>query len=96
MSRRKRGRGRQKRTRARAELLPESNAEFAFIAGYTEGGAPFGITWDEMRAADAAGTHPPRGVDYPVEEWVEDEELPDPCFEGDPPPLDFLDDDLPF
>lgn len=25
-----------------------SDSEFAFIAGYTEGGAPFGITWEEM------------------------------------------------
>jgi hypothetical protein len=27
--------------------LPEQDENFAFIAGYTSGGAPFGITWDE-------------------------------------------------
>lgn len=26
--------------------------EFAFIAGYTNGGAPFGISWEEMKAPD--------------------------------------------
>lgn len=26
----------------------ESDETFAFIAGYTEGGAPYGITWGEL------------------------------------------------
>ena len=26
----------------------ESDDEFAFIAGYTEGGAPYGVRWDDM------------------------------------------------
>ena len=26
-----------------------SDETFAFIAGYTEGGAPYGITWDKWR-----------------------------------------------
>ena len=30
------------------ENLPV-NEEFAFIAGYTPNGVPFGITWDEWR-----------------------------------------------
>ena len=25
-----------------------SDETFAFIAGYTSGGAPYGVTWDEM------------------------------------------------
>ena len=25
-----------------------SNHEFAFIAGYTEGGAPFGVCWEDI------------------------------------------------
>ncbi len=29
--------------------LPNSDAQFAFIAGYTEGGFPYGTTWDELR-----------------------------------------------
>lgn len=32
----------------------ECDDEFAFIAGYTEGGAPFGIRWDD---ADDASVH---------------------------------------
>jgi hypothetical protein len=28
-------------------LLPESNEYFSFIAGYTDSGVPFGLTWDE-------------------------------------------------
>jgi hypothetical protein len=27
---------------------PESDAHFAYIAGYTSGGAPYGITWEEQ------------------------------------------------
>jgi hypothetical protein len=26
----------------------DSDGQFAFIAGYTEGGAPYGTTWDEI------------------------------------------------
>jgi hypothetical protein len=29
--------------------LPDSDGHFAFIAGYTEGGFPYGTTWDELR-----------------------------------------------
>lgn len=28
---------------------PESDETFQYIAGYTEGGAAFGITWEEAR-----------------------------------------------
>lgn len=27
---------------------PNSDDQFAFIAGFTEGGAPFGVTWEEL------------------------------------------------
>ena len=30
------------------EFNPDSDATFAFIAGYTSGGAPYGVTWEEM------------------------------------------------
>lgn len=30
------------------ENLIESDDTFAFIAGYTSGGVPYGITWEEM------------------------------------------------
>jgi hypothetical protein len=26
----------------------EQNDDFFFIAGYTSGGAPYGVTWEEM------------------------------------------------
>ncbi len=35
----------------------DSNAEFAYIAGYTPNGVPFGVTWEEwdkLEAAEAA------------------------------------------
>jgi len=39
--------------------LRDGDDEFAFIAGYTEGGAPYGITWEEMEALDARTERPP-------------------------------------
>ncbi len=30
-------------------VVPDSDEHFAYIAGYTEGGFPYGITWEEMR-----------------------------------------------
>ena len=27
---------------------PDQDDEFFFIAGYTSGGAPYGVTWEEM------------------------------------------------
>jgi hypothetical protein len=43
---------RQKQKRAGVRTAVEWNDEFAFIAGYTEGGAPYGITWDEWEGLD--------------------------------------------
>lgn len=31
----------------------ESDETFAFIAGYTSGGFPYGVTWEEMEQAPA-------------------------------------------
>jgi hypothetical protein len=30
-----------------AQVLPESDEHFAYIAGYTAGGVPYGVTWEE-------------------------------------------------
>lgn len=38
----------QKKQKVYEENLFESDDTFAFIAGYTSGGAPYGITWEEM------------------------------------------------
>lgn len=30
------------------DRFPDSNDQFFFIAGYTSGGAPYGVTWEQM------------------------------------------------
>lgn len=34
------------------QIAPDSDEHFAYIAGYTDGGAPYGVTWEEMEAAE--------------------------------------------
>lgn len=60
----------EKREREREEELSlfESDENFAFIAGYTSGGVPFGITWEEQENA---------------EEFVEIEDEPAPISDED-------------
>ncbi|MDU0458959.1 MAG: hypothetical protein RW306_09545 [Geobacteraceae bacterium] len=53
-----------KKRAAQVFLEPESDDCFAFIAGYTPGGAPYGITWEEQeeierRAAAKSSVIPP-------------------------------------
>lgn len=36
------------RRNKKSEISIESDDTFAFIAGYTSGGFPYGITWEEM------------------------------------------------
>ncbi len=44
---------RRKRTQKKElEDAVESDETFAFIAGYTPGGAPYGVTWEEWERAD--------------------------------------------
>ena len=38
----------ERRFRTLYEQPPDSNDDFYYIAGYTSGGAPYGITWAEM------------------------------------------------
>ena len=48
---RSKARGRKKRPRRQKQKelpLPEQDDTFFFIAGYTSGGAPYGVTWAEM------------------------------------------------
>jgi hypothetical protein len=45
-------RARRKEKHARVRTAVKWNDEFAVIAGYTEGGAPYGITWDEWGELD--------------------------------------------
>ncbi len=49
---RERARKRQQRAEKRAaeDALVESDENFAYIAGYTEWGFPYGVTWEELEA----------------------------------------------
>ena len=48
----------------------ESDETFGFIAGYTEGGAPYGTTWDEMD--EGVGGYTPGGAPYGSEQAESD------------------------
>lgn len=51
---------REKTQRKEAEALcQDSDETFAYIAGYTSGGAPYGITWEEQRQAEQQCTDQP-------------------------------------
>lgn len=53
-----RGQARRRAERGAAQTRPEpteSDDTFASIAGYTEGGAPFGVTWDECARLERGG-----------------------------------------
>ena len=39
----------QKKQDTYEDLYPEQDENFYYIAGYTPGGAPYGITWEEAR-----------------------------------------------
>jgi hypothetical protein len=41
-----------KKEREWIDLYPDSDETFAFIAGYTPGGAPFGLTLEELEGAE--------------------------------------------
>jgi hypothetical protein len=46
------GRARKKEKYAARPFPRDQDDEFAYIAGYTEGGAPYGITWSEREGMD--------------------------------------------
>jgi hypothetical protein len=39
------------------ELSTDSDANFSFIAGYTSGGVPYGLTWEEYNPNHDDNTH---------------------------------------
>ena len=43
---------RKKRREDLEDSIFESDETFAFIIGYTAGGAPYGVTWEEMVAME--------------------------------------------
>lgn len=46
----------QKEQEKEAFLWEESDETFAYIAGYTSGGAPYGVTWEEWDDLDDGGS----------------------------------------
>lgn len=51
MSKRKKHKDQEKE----ASLWEESDETFAYIAGYTSGGVPYGVTWEEWDELDDGG-----------------------------------------
>jgi hypothetical protein len=43
------------------QLLPDCDEHFAYIAGYTEGGAPYGVTCEEVEAVERSAAAPRTG-----------------------------------
>jgi len=75
-------RARRRSLASRADDFGDSDETFAFIAGYTEGGAPYGITWEELNESrrDRAA------ADSEVEDWwlaVSSSPPPPPDEDGD-------------
>lgn len=48
MKRRARLRAKRREENTAEDSFPDSDDRFFFIAGYTSGGAPYGVTWEEM------------------------------------------------
>lgn len=44
--------GRRRRVRQRNLAHEEEHPEFAFVAGFTSWGFPYGITWEELEGRD--------------------------------------------
>ena len=45
----------EQRRHAESEALYDSDENFAYIAGYTANGAPYGVPWDETEGSDDFG-----------------------------------------
>jgi hypothetical protein len=48
---------------AQSELPPDSDDNFSFIAGYTSGGAAFGVPWEEKENPFRFGQIDPEDVE---------------------------------
>lgn len=47
-----------KKAAARNAFEPESDEHFASIVGYTAGGFPYGMTWEDLEEEGHPGSHP--------------------------------------
>jgi len=52
-----------RRSQSDADFTEDSNEHFAYIAGYTENGVPFGVTWEEWEKLKGAEEPPPAEPD---------------------------------
>lgn len=69
-------RARQKEAHSRTQSV-EWDDDFAFIAGYTEGGAPFGIGWDDAAAEEVREWHRlAEAAGIPPRQFDDDDDLP--------------------
>jgi len=63
------------------ELVPDSDEHFAYVAGYTEGGVPYGVTREEMEAARQAestrraGSPPPQKAPLALHELAQEMQM---------------------
>ena len=59
-------------------IQPDSDGQFAFIAGYTEGGFPYGTTWDKLledahdEEASMSGKKEKKTPDVTFRDWAPD------------------------
>ena len=56
--------------------LQDSDDFYAYIAGYTEGGAAFGITWEEMAAIEKAEAAAASGAEANDSWQFDDDDMP--------------------
>lgn len=50
-----------------SESIIDSDEIFAFIVGYTEGGFPYGVTWEEMEIQEGTEDKVEKDIDLPFE-----------------------------
>lgn len=62
LKRRARLRAKRRGENTARDAFPDSDDRFFFIAGYTSGGAPYGVTWEEMNM-EPYGSLPEEGSD---------------------------------
>lgn len=50
-----------------SESIIDADEIFAFIVGYTEGGFPYGVTWEEMEIQEGTEDKVEKDIDLPFE-----------------------------
>lgn len=50
--------GKSSKKRKNEQVAPDSDEHFAYIAGYTDGGVPYGVTWEEQEEIEGGAAAP--------------------------------------